>query len=86
MSSDVHVEQRPRWLGWIADELERGVFEASRQLLLYADGGGNVRGAILRPVVGRERIARFFAGLLAKTPLPLDHFVLTIETDDQQCP
>ena len=28
-----------------------------------------MRGAILRPVQGRERVARFFAGLVAKTDL-----------------
>ena len=36
--------------------------------VLYGDGGGRVRGAIMRPVIGGERIARFFAGLAAKTP------------------
>jgi RNA polymerase sigma-70 factor, ECF subfamily len=38
--------------------------------VLYGDGGGKVRGAILHPVVGRDRVARFFAGVLAKTKLP----------------
>lgn len=36
--------------------------------VLYGDGGGKVRGAILRPVKGRNRVARFFAGLMGKTP------------------
>lgn len=45
---------------------------------LYGDGGGKVRGAIMRPVHGAERVARFFAGLVAKTP-DLDAIAVTIE-------
>ena len=33
-----------------------------------ADGGGKVRGAALRPIVGAERIARYLVGGLAKFP------------------
>lgn len=47
--------------------------------ILYGDGGGKVRGAILRPVVGGERIARFFTGLLAKFPPAPD---LAVEVRD----
>jgi RNA polymerase sigma-70 factor (ECF subfamily) len=39
---------------------------------LYGDGGGKVRGAILQPIRGHDRIARFFAGLLTKAPLSPD--------------
>lgn len=31
---------------------------------LYADGGGKVRGAALRPVVGGDRVGRFLVGLI----------------------
>jgi RNA polymerase sigma-70 factor, ECF subfamily len=37
--------------------------------VLYGDGGGRVRGAILRPVHGGSRVARFFAGLIGKSDL-----------------
>jgi RNA polymerase sigma-70 factor (ECF subfamily) len=55
--------------------LSRGDVESIASVLredavLYGDGGGKVRGAILRPVIGRERVARFFAGLVAKMALP----------------
>ncbi|KQM82590.1 RNA polymerase sigma-70 factor [Agromyces sp. Leaf222] len=33
-----------------------------------ADGGGKVRGAALRPIIGADRIARYLVGGLAKTP------------------
>jgi RNA polymerase sigma-70 factor (ECF subfamily) len=46
---------------------------------LYGDGGGKVRGAIMRPVLGGDRIARFFTGLLAKTPTAPD---LVVEVKD----
>lgn len=46
--------------------------------VLHGDGGGRVRGAILRPIRGAGRIARFFAGLRAKTP-DLQAIVPTIE-------
>jgi RNA polymerase sigma-70 factor, ECF subfamily len=45
---------------------------------LYGDGGGKVRGAILRPIEGRDRVARFFAGLLDKVP-PAPDLVARIE-------
>jgi len=35
--------------------------------VLYADGGGR-RTAALRPILGRERILRFFAGIASKDP------------------
>jgi RNA polymerase sigma-70 factor (ECF subfamily) len=41
---------------------------------LYGDGGGKVRGAIRRPIVGRERVARCFVGLRTKATLPADLF------------
>jgi len=35
--------------------------------ILYSDGGGR-RAAALRPILGRDRILRFFAGVAAKNP------------------
>jgi RNA polymerase sigma-70 factor (ECF subfamily) len=46
---------------------------------LYGDGGGKVRGAIRRPILGGDRVARFFSGLLAKTPTAPD---LVVEVKD----
>lgn len=50
--------------------LDGGKVDALREVLvdtatMHADGGG-VRTAALRPVVGADRIARFFAGLVGK--------------------
>jgi RNA polymerase sigma-70 factor (ECF subfamily) len=61
-----------RLLGAFLGALTTGDLDRIRLLLaedaiLYGDGGGKVRGAILRPIQGAERIARFFAGLVAKT-------------------
>jgi len=39
---------------------------------LYADGGGKVRGAALRPVAGAEHVARFLVGLLARSVVEAD--------------
>lgn len=63
--------------------LTRGDVDSIEEVLaedaiLYGDGGGKVRGAIMRPVEGRARVARFFAGLLAKTPLA-DDLVARVE-------
>ncbi|MRG60271.1 RNA polymerase sigma-70 factor [Agromyces sp. CFH 90414] len=37
-----------------------------------ADGGGKVRGAALRPIVGADKIARYLLGGLAKLGLPFE--------------
>jgi hypothetical protein len=37
-----------------------------------ADSGGKVRGAARKPVIGGRAVARFFAGLVAKQPVPDD--------------
>lgn len=47
----------------------------AQDAVLYADGGGRVRSA-LRPVRGANRIARFFLGILRKSPLTDDVQVL----------
>lgn len=72
-----------RLLGAFLAALSTGEIERIRCLLaedaiLYGDGGGKVRGAILRPIQGAERIARFFAGLVEKTP-DLDDITPAIE-------
>lgn len=72
-----------RLLGAFLGALSTGEVERIRALLaadatLYGDGGGKVQGAILRPVHGADRIARFFAGLVAKTP-DLAEIAVTIE-------
>lgn len=72
---EVDRDTHRRLLEGFLNAVSSGKVESIASLLtedatLYGDGGGKVRGAILRPVVGRDRVARFFAGLLAKTPLP----------------
>jgi RNA polymerase sigma-70 factor, ECF subfamily len=39
----------------------------SEDAVLYADGGGKVRGAALRPVIGGEKVARFLVGLIDRS-------------------
>ena len=39
-------------------------------VVLVADGGG-VRQAALRPIVGADKVVRYLAGTLAKTPQPV---------------
>jgi RNA polymerase sigma-70 factor (ECF subfamily) len=77
-----HDAQR-RLLGAFMQAVASGDVERISTLLaddvtLYGDGGGRVRGAILRPLHGPERVARFFVGLAAKTP-DLADLVATIE-------
>jgi RNA polymerase sigma-70 factor (ECF subfamily) len=60
-----------RLLRAFANAVSRGDVKSIADMLaadatLYGDSGGRVAGAILRPVVGRDRIARFFAGLASK--------------------
>jgi RNA polymerase sigma-70 factor (ECF subfamily) len=74
-------EHHQQLLGAFIVALSRGEIEEIASLLaedatLYADGGGKVRGAATRPVHGSDRVARFFAGLLAKLPPAAD---LTVE-------
>jgi RNA polymerase sigma-70 factor (ECF subfamily) len=72
-----------RLLNAFAEALARGDVAIVASVLaedavLHGDGGGKVRGAIGRPVVGRERIARFFVGVLGKTTLAPD-LVVSVE-------
>jgi RNA polymerase sigma-70 factor (ECF subfamily) len=38
----------------------------AEDITLYADGGGKVRGAALRPIVGADSVARFVAGVIQR--------------------
>jgi RNA polymerase sigma-70 factor (ECF subfamily) len=40
----------------------------AEDVALYGEHAENTRGAILRPIVGRDRVARFFASQAAKVP------------------
>jgi RNA polymerase sigma-70 factor (ECF subfamily) len=47
--------------------------------VLWADGGGKVRGAALRPVHGGDNVARFFAGLVAKTSIQRGELTMDVQ-------
>jgi RNA polymerase sigma-70 factor (ECF subfamily) len=51
----------------------------AEDIVLYGDHGVKAPGVILRPIVGRANVARFFASQVAK--MPADHG-LDIETAD----
>jgi len=40
----------------------------AEDVVLYGEHAENTRGAILRPIIGRDRVARFFASQAAKLP------------------
>jgi RNA polymerase sigma-70 factor (ECF subfamily) len=42
----------------------------AEDVVLYGEHAENTRGAILRPITGRDRVARFFASQAAKLPEP----------------
>jgi RNA polymerase sigma-70 factor (ECF subfamily) len=70
---EVNRETHERLLSAFLAALSRGDVEAissviAEDVALYGDHAENVRGAIHRPIVGRERVARFFAGQIAKMP------------------
>jgi RNA polymerase sigma-70 factor (ECF subfamily) len=72
-----------RLLQAFAEAVLQGELEAISNLLaedvtLWGDGGGRVRGAILRPVLGRDKVARFFRGL----PLKSNLTILAVEVAD----
>ncbi|MNS41433.1 ECF RNA polymerase sigma factor SigJ [compost metagenome] len=48
--------------------------------VLYSDGGGKVTAAV-RPILGAERIAMFFSGLLAKPPEGFSYSVTGVNGD-----
>lgn len=45
--------------------------------VLYSDGGGKVKAAV-RPIMGAERIAMFFSGLLSKVPPGFSYSLTTV--------
>jgi len=66
-------EAHERLLSAFVAALSRGDVDTissvlAEDVVLYGDNAGKERGAILRPIVGRERVARFFAMRVAKLP------------------
>jgi RNA polymerase sigma-70 factor (ECF subfamily) len=64
-----------RLLSAFVSAVSRGDVEAissvlAEDVVLYGDNAGKERGAILRPIVGRGRVALFFAKRAAKLPSP----------------
>ncbi|MDQ0892434.1 RNA polymerase sigma-70 factor (TIGR02957 family) [Paenibacillus sp. V4I9] len=45
--------------------------------ILYSDGGGKVKAAV-KPIMGAERIAMFFSGLLSKVPPGFSYSLTTV--------
>ena len=70
---EVSRETHQRLLSAFLAAVSRGDVDAissviAEDVVLYGDHGEKVRGAILRPILGRERVARFFASQIAKLP------------------
>jgi RNA polymerase sigma-70 factor (ECF subfamily) len=65
-------EQEERLMGSFLEACMSGDMEAllallSEDAILWSDGGGKTRAA-LNPIYGADRIARFFSGILRKSP------------------
>lgn len=68
-------ETHQRLLSAFLAAVARGDIDAISSVLaddvvLYGDNAGKERGAILRPIEGRDNVARFFAKRVAKVPDP----------------
>jgi RNA polymerase sigma-70 factor (ECF subfamily) len=66
-------ETHERLLSAFLSAVSRGDIEAissviAEDVVLYGDHGKKERGAILVPILGREKVARFFASQIAKMP------------------
>jgi len=66
-------EAHERLLSAFLSAVSRGDIEAissviAEDVVLYGDHGKKERGAILVPILGREKVARFFASQVAKMP------------------
>ncbi len=77
-------ETHERLLSAFLSAVSRGDVHAissvlAEDVVLYGDHAEKVRGAILRPILGRERVARFFASQVAKLPSSHD---LDVEVTD----
>lgn len=71
-------EDHERVLRAFASAVTKGDIGSVQALLaedavLWADGGGKVRGAAGRPLAGATTIARFFTDLFTKVGLPHNH-------------
>jgi RNA polymerase sigma-70 factor (ECF subfamily) len=74
---EVNRETHARLLSAFVAAVSKGDVDAlssviAEDVVLYGDHGERVRGAILRPIVGRERVARFFASQALKLPATPD--------------
>jgi RNA polymerase sigma-70 factor, ECF subfamily len=70
---EVSRETHRRLLSAFLEAVSRGDVDAissviAEDVVLYGDHGERVRGAILRPILGRSNVARFFASQIAKLP------------------
>jgi RNA polymerase sigma-70 factor (ECF subfamily) len=77
-------ETHQRLLSAFMAALSRGDVDAissvmAEDVVLYGDHGERRPGVILRPILGRDRVARFFAAGVAKTPARSD---LQVEVRD----
>jgi RNA polymerase sigma-70 factor, ECF subfamily len=81
---DADREAHQRLLSAFMAAVSRGDIEAissvvAEDIVLYGDHGVKARGVILRPIVGRANVARFFASQVAK--MPAEHG-LEVEVSD----
>lgn len=72
---EANRETHQRLLSAFLAAVARGDVDAISSVLasdvvLYGDNAGKERGAILRPISGRDNVARFFAKRVAKLPAP----------------
>jgi RNA polymerase sigma-70 factor (ECF subfamily) len=81
---EVNREAHSRLLSAFLTAVSQGDADAisnvmAEEVVLYGDHGERVRGAALRPIVGRAKVARFFAAQVAKNPAAHD---LDVEISD----
>src|SRR5690606_34801957 len=72
---EANRDSHQRLLAAFLAAVARGDIEAISSVLaddvvLYGDNAGKERGAILRPILGRDNVARFFAKRVTKVPNP----------------
>lgn len=72
---EANRDSHQRLLAAFLAAVARGDIEAISSVLaddvvLYGDNAGKERGAILRPILGRDNVARFFAKRVTKVPDP----------------
>jgi RNA polymerase sigma-70 factor (ECF subfamily) len=78
---DVSADEARRVLATFKEATETGDLHRLLEILapdvvLLSDGGG-IKQAALRPIVGADKVVRWFAGVSAKAPMPVEvHHVL----------